>query len=326
MFEVYEVLDNSSHEQYENIVSDLSSIDTNESNKYANENDIDFFLNRDEDKILGRKIYFYIHQLQNEIAQWRLKNLLDSNNKPAPYNSPNLIDLTIDANNLVSILDFNLGKLRLQRNDKVYVLSPMLEQSNSSYWLFNVIIKFATNSKINFRIRLDPLIEIHETDYNPMFFKMHVHGKPLDWKRLSTMRNDDFGQWFDAKDYNRIGFTDYVWSPKDQELHFTCEELPKGNYKGIKNSRYFHAIFNKKTGKIGHCDGAIRVYTDDELRFRSNYHVKDASVRKIAKRIKIFQFESKDNNDYELDQDVFCLLAVNFFVWNNDIQSYFNTN
>ena len=200
----------------------------------------------------------------------------------------------------------------------------MLEQSNSSYWIFQALMKYTLQNGINFKIRLYPLIEVSEKDYNPIFYKMHVHSKSLDWDRLCTLKNDEFGQWFDEKEYNRIGFTDYVWSPMGTELHFTCEELPKLDYKGIKSSRYFHAIFNKQSGKINHCDGALRVYSDYELALRSNYHIKDPSVRKVAKRIKIFQFERKENNDKEIDQDVFCKLAVNYFVWNIDVQNYFN--
>jgi hypothetical protein len=178
---------------------------------------------------------------------------------------------------------------------------------------------------ISFKIRLDPLKEIHKDQYNPMFYKMHVHGKPLDWNSLTLLRVDEFGQWFNEKDYEKTGFTDYVWSPKkDGKIHFTCEEVPKLEYNGIHTSRYFHAIFDKNTESVTHCDGAIRYYTKDEIENRVRFQVKDPEVRRVGKRIKIFQYDSIENNQVGLSQSDFCDLAINFFVWNNDVIKYFN--
>ena len=57
----------------------------------------------------------------------------------------------------------------------------------------------------------------------------------------------------------------------------------------IRGSRYFHAIFNKDTGSIIHCDGAIRIYSESELADRMRFHVRSSDVRKVGKRVKIFQ-------------------------------------
>jgi hypothetical protein len=185
-------------------------------------------------------------------------------------------------------------------------------------------LDLAIEKNLDFKIRLDPFIEIPISNYHPIFYKMYVYGRHLDWKRLLSLRNDDFGQWLDEKEYNRAGTTDYIWSARKDSIHFTCEELPKTNFKGIKISRYFHAILDKKSGGIIHCDGAIRLYSKQELESRTNFHVKDPEVRKIGKRIKIFQYEIKENQGKELEKDAFCLLAATFFVWNKDAERYFN--
>ncbi len=323
MFEVFEVLDNNNHPENERLKIDLNTIDKIDLEKYVIKNHIDFHLDRVENKDIGRRAYYFVHKLHKDIARIRIKKLLDINDRPAPYNSSNLGGLFIDKNHLAPIDQFSIDNYGFEKGNLVYTLCPILEQSNSSYWIFIAILKFTKEKKINFKIRLNPFIEIPLNDYQPMFYKMLVHGKPLDWKKLLSLRNDDFGQWFDEKEYNRMGFTDYVWSPKDNEVHFTCEELPKYNFKGIKSSRYFHAIFNKNTGGIKHCDGAIRIYSNNELSNRAKFHVKDAEVRKVGKRIKIFQYESKENMDKEIDQDTFCQLVTNFFVWNDDVQLYF---
>jgi hypothetical protein len=152
-----------------------------------------------------------------------------------------------------------------------------------------------------------------------MMYRMTVYGRPLDWNRLAVLKDDDFGQWLNEHQNDDTQYTDYVWSAKkNDELHFSCEEVPKQEVREIRGSRYFHAIFDKQTGTIKHCDGAIRLYTQDELEYRGRYHIKDAEVRKIGRRIKLFQ-----GDNLKMSTEDFTLLARSFFVWNNDVHQYF---
>ncbi|MEB2786855.1 hypothetical protein [Algoriphagus persicinus] len=325
MFELFEVLDNEEHPEHKNVLSDLKLLDSDALTDFVNKYHINEMIGRQKDKETARRSHFLVNVLQNQINEQRKAELLSSAKRQAPYDSPNLTQVEINENQLIKMDAFNLSRYSLMLNDLVYMICPVTEGSNSSYWLSQAIFKQQIENKVNFKIRLDPLKETHKDQYNPMMYKMHVHGKPLEWDRLKTLRFDDFGQWFNEKEYEKAGFTDYVWSPKkDNTIHFTCEEVPKIEYNGIQSSRYFHAIFDKNTGKINHCDGAIRFYTDDELANRVQFQVKDPEARKVGKRVKIFQFDSKNNNDIELGQNGFCDLAVNFFVWNNDVMNYFN--
>lgn len=325
MFEVFEILDNNEHKEHQKVLCDIKSLAPDELENFVDKYHINEIIGRQEDKETARRAYFLVHVLQKQINDQRKSKLTEITKRQVPYDSSNLIEVEIDDNQLVKMNVFNLSKYNLMLNDMVYMICPVNEESNSSYWLSQTIFKQQIQNNINFKVRLDPLKEIHKDQYNPMMYKMHVHGKPLDWDRLKTLRFDDFGQWFNEKEYEKIGFTDYVWSPKkDNTIHFTCEEVPKLEYNGIQSSRYFHAIFDKASGKINHCDGAIRFYMEDELTNRVHFQVKDPEVRKVGKRIKIFQFDSKDNRDTELGQDDFCDLVVNFFVWNQDVMNYFN--
>lgn len=325
MFEVFEVLDNKDHEEHQNLLSDIKSLDSDALNEFVAKYHIEEIVSRQEDKETAERAHFLVHVLQSQISEQRKNKLIEITERHAPYDSSNLIEVEINDNQLVKMDIFDLSRYSLKFNDKVYMLCPVNEVTNSSYWLSSAIFKQQTENNINFKIRLDPLKEIHNDQYNPMMYKMHVHGKPLDWEKLRTLRFDDFGQWFNEKDYEKAGFTDYVWSPKkDNTIHFTCEEVPKIGYHGIRSSRYLHTIINKNTGRVNHCDGAIRFYTKEELARRVQFQVKDPEARKVGRRIKIFQFDSKDNNNVELGKEDFCDLAVNFFVWNNDVINYFN--
>ena len=110
-----------------------------------------------------------------------------------------------------------------------------------------------------------------------------------------------------------------MWGkPTAKEIHFTCEELPNKNEVHYRGSRYFHAIIDKKTGLVKHCDGAISIYSEDELEFRSKYHVRNSEVRKIGKRVKIFQL------DDQIERKIFIDLITSYMVWNYDLIRYFN--
>jgi hypothetical protein len=324
MYEVYEVLDNKQHSERKKLLNDINSIEKLELEKFVNENNIGCYTNRIEGGDFERKLFFFIHLMNKDIATNRIEKLLDTKDRPSPYNSENLQSITIYKHNLVSIKDFNLKKNRIEKGDYVYTLCPILEQSNSSYWISYKLLEFAKELKLNFKIRLDPFTEVPIKAFNLMKYKMLVHGKKLEWERLINLRNDDFGQWFNEKENDRVGFTDYIWAPKDNEIHFTCEELPKETFNGKKISRYFHAIFKKDTGGIIHCDGALRVYSECELLNRLRFHVKESEVRKVGARIKIFQYNSNENDGKEIDQDAFCQLVISFFIWNDDVQEYFN--
>ena len=63
-------------------------------------------------------------------------------------------------------------------------------------------------------------------------------------------------------------------------------------------------------------DGAIRIYSFEEIEVRNTCHVKD--IGKIGKRIKIFQI------DNELELEDWSNIASSFYVWNEDVQKYFS--
>ncbi len=316
-FEVFEILDNPKHIEYQNLSDDLLNLDKSELENYVTKHNVDRLLSRAENKDQQRRAWFLIDLLQKGIAEKRL-SILVTKGRTLPYTSDNLKDIPIDQNNLISVKELSDSHFGLYRNEYFYQLTPSIIQSNSSYWTTIALFKLAAERKIDFKVRLDPFIEKHKDDYNPMVYRMWIYGRPLDWSRIKSLKTEEFGQWLDESQKKDVGLTDFVWRPDEKEVHFTCEELPSSEYVKYRGSRYFHAIFDKKTGNIIHCDGAIRVYDENELQTRNQFHVRNSDVRKIGKRVKIFQI------DDELPQDDFGTLAGNFFVWNQDVLNYFD--
>jgi len=315
-FGVEDILSNEEHEQHNNLLLDIKDLNKNLIERYIQVNNFERHISRDRDIYLQKCVIYLIEIIQKGIAIERL-NELQKKKSSLPYKLENLKSLIINENNLTSIKNFDLTIGGYRYNDFVYQLTPMINGSNSSYWISQTISSLAKSKKLDFQIRLDPFIEVHYKEYFPIGYKMTIYGKPLDWERLRTLREDEHGRWMND-DLSNNNITDFVWRPNEKEVHFTCEELPKSNEIEYRGSRYFHAIFDKKTGEVIHCDGAIRMYNQDEIEYRMKYHVRNPEVIKIGKRIKVFQL------DDIIDQETFVLLITNYMVWNHDVLRYFN--
>jgi hypothetical protein len=58
-----------------------------------------------------------------------------------------------------------------------------------------------------------------------MFFKMLVYAKPLDWDDIGKLKVQRHGKWTGENSLTRTELTDFCWSPRDDGIHFVCEEL-----------------------------------------------------------------------------------------------------
>lgn len=321
-FNVFRVLKDTGHKENKDLIEDINSkLDEHKYKLFVTENSN--LLNQMYRHEIEKRACFFVQELQNEMTAIQINQLILPGIKSSPYDSENLAGIKIDENNLVPITLFNSLKRHLQYKKYIYEICPSLPRSNSSYWLFKTIHRYFKKDGLLFKIRLNPFIEIPWNDYRPMEEKMFIHGKKLDWERINNLKVKEYGRFTDTIGFNDHKKTEYVWDPDEDEVHLTFEELPNPDKDEIKVSRYFHAIFNKRTSGIKHCDGAIRVYSDDELFERSKCHIKDTDARKTGKRLKIFQFESKESNNLEIEKDAFIQLVKSFFVWNYDVDMYF---
>ena len=215
----------------------------------------------------------------------------------------------------VKLSEFDTSVRYLKRGSTAFEILPSIATStNSMYWALKNLFKLTTRGEI--KIRLDPLMINQASTYRPMEYKMLVYGKELDWRDIGSLKEDrhmrlqpNYGFQYDVE------FTDLVWSPRGNEIHFICEELPKINANCIRGSRYFHSIYRLGECRFIHCDGAIRIYTTQEIEERHNVHVRN--IGKIGKRVKIFQ------TDFDIPRIDWVSLVSAFYVWNMDAENYF---
>ena len=143
-----------------------------------------------------------------------------------------------------------------------------------------------------------------------------MYGRPLNWGRVEALQEPEHGRWMPDLPRSRGEFTDYAWTPRDAEVHFVCEEIPDAESTATEAARYLHAVYAPTTRTIEHFDGAIRVYSHNEIQQRRALHVRNAG--KMGLREKVFVV------DGVTDPDALSQVAQAFFVWNDDVQKYFS--
>lgn len=317
---VTDIYEDSGHPIHENLVADLKSISATEIAAFEAKYHYLFGRSGEDRDMDIRKMYFE-YGIAGAVARKRLSILgtTEKGVRPTPYDAEDFTGITVDEQGLVSVRELDSNHFSLYNKGYAYQLCPSLDQFNSSHWLGLLILNETFRKGRNFRVRLDPLMREPAETFQPYMALMHLYGKKLDWERLKSLQSEEFGQWLgDGLSTGSILTTDYVWRPEDHEVHFTCEEIPKPECIDTRGSRYFHAIFDKRTGTITHCDGALRIYNEPEIALRQKYHVRQQEVRKIGKRVKLFLI------DDQIEQGLFMRLVTNFLVWNEDAIRYFN--
>jgi hypothetical protein len=267
-----------------------------------------------------RRISATAHIIGEAIAARRLSILTSDINPDTirPYNHSDLSGIRPDVHGLVKLSHFDFGHSffpGLRRRNCVFEILPSIPDAvNSMHWTLQELVELAVKSDI--LIRLDPLM-VHPVDgYAPIIQKMLVYGKPLDWRAIANLKEENHMRWRPAPGWQEdIEFTDLVWSPGKDGVHFTCEEVPKLATYTVRGSRYFHGIYVPGKHSFIHCDAAIRVYSGQELVDRHQAHVRQ--IGKIGKRIKVFLVGS------EITAEEWISIVCTFYVWNNDIDNYF---
>lgn len=325
LFEVFEVYDDNTHSQHQNLLNDIHNISPSHLEWFDSNFNIDFLLEKNNREI-AKLLYVLIEMLNLEIGKLRVMHLkhLDSS-APAPYNHISLQGLELDKNFLVHVSDLQVKRGGFSLGGEVFMLLPSTNATNSTYWLLQELGNIRQKELI--KIRLDPLIHQPADAFNPMVFRMQVYGKSFEWTRIKSLQTIEHTQFIPTTRTQNIFRTDLIWDPSVDEIHFTCEELPNKDLINVRGSRYFHAIFDKISGSLKHCDGAIRFYDDEEYDSRTADHLKNKAFTRIGKRVKVFQIDVPNEilNINPVTHKNFIDLVTSFFVWNDDVFRYFNT-
>lgn len=261
------------------------------------------------------RIWMTERLLSKEIARRKLMLVRGEAQKPrpAPYDLPAIADVPVDADHLVSLSAFQYDGSRLLRNGYAFGVLTTTAAPNSSYWLLGTLYSQKLDARAS--VRLDPLLFGPEDQFPAMSYKMWMYGRPLDWGRLRHLRQPEHGRWLPGSLSHETEFTDFCWAPRPDGIHFLGEEVPKAHSCAFEPSRYLHAIYDPTSERIAHFDGALRVFTPEEIGHRHSLHVRGGG--KLGVRAKVFR------TDESIHRDAFTVVAQAFFVWNEDVRRYF---
>lgn len=173
------------------------------------------------------RIWFIERLLMDEIPRRKLALLRAERRaaRPRPYDIPALADLEPDDDHLVPLSAFERDGARLLRNGYAFTILTTTPSPNSTHWLLGAIASEGVANTTS--VRLDPYLFGPEASYPAMFYKMWMYGRPLDWERIGRLRAVEHGEWRPGPLSRESSFTQFCWSPRDGEVHFVCEEVPK---------------------------------------------------------------------------------------------------
>jgi hypothetical protein len=298
----------------------LASIDNQTIDAYRKTPSFQFFVKDMPQVQQERKarIELFRLTLDSVIAERRLATLRDSVGieRPMPYNHPALEQIELHGDSLIDVSNFHLRDGGYFCNGYVFNLALILPQHNSSYWINQMLQRHHINARVRIRLdpfRIQPIEKHHQVEY-----KMLVYGIPLDWEKIRNLKDEQHGRWMPTYlNTTEAEFTDVCWKRRGNAIHFACEEVPKPDQITKRGSRYFHAVYDPDREHFIHVDGALRFYNAEELGTRRDTHVRKAG--KLGTRVKIFQL------DGSIARDFWCGIVNSFFVWNMDMEDYFNS-
>ena len=293
----------------------LSSFDSNQVAKARNDPHVQFRAGFGADLDREARIWAAGHLLSRCIASRRLDTLRSDPkvNLTSPYDQPALADLTPDDEGLVPLREFNFDGSRLLRNGHAFMAVSTTPSPNSTYWLLRSC--YSEGLQASVRVRLDPFLHGPASWFPAVSYKMLVYGQSLDWDRLNNLRESEHGCWRPDAPQQQDEFTDFVWTPRESEVHFVCEEVPSIEKASSHGGRYAHAIYLPSQETIAHFDFALRLYNDLEITERHQRHVRHAG--KAGVRRKVLRVDS------QVPRPTLSSLCQAFFVWNSDVTGYF---
>jgi hypothetical protein len=254
--------------------------------------------------------------LMQKASEARLKSISSdgAHSDGMPYAAECLRGIGVDSEGMVKLANFVAIGGALARNGFNFTICPTTMSPNSTFWLLRSFADVGIADHVS--VRLDPFLWGAAETFVPMMFKMIVYGQAVNWDGIAELKEPHHGRMISDGPAERFELTEFCWDPRDDGIHFTCEALPASERIGFEAARYLHAIYDPAMEAITHLDGALRIYTASQFEERlAAGHLRKAG--KAGVRRKIFRL------DEPVSRDAFSLVAQAFFVWNDDMKTYF---
>jgi hypothetical protein len=170
------------------------------------------------------RIRFTEELMCDEVSRRRLRQLVQLDAGTLPYAHPALGSTAVDDENMVRLSEFNYSGSCLTINGFSFVTCLTNRNFNSTYGLQEACYKQRVADHIS--VRLDPFLWGNSDTFPQVFYKMLVYAKPLNWEGIGRLKQPLHGQMRHNKSWDGTELTESCWTPRDDGIHFICEELP----------------------------------------------------------------------------------------------------
>ncbi len=270
-----------------------------------------FFISDEKTRDRAARAFVLIDHINEEIGRRRIAEL--QIHPPAIASHPALEGISFDAEGLICLGELLNPYRQLIRNGFVFMVAPVVEQGDSSYWLVRAIVRSGLVERT--RVRIDPFLFGEAGAFHALEYRMLLWGKSRSWSALRDSSGSEALEWQPDSPDRGVQRTQLAWSARGSECHLEVEELHTLERNEVRGTRYLHAIFDSEIQSIVHLDGAVRILSESEWHARNEMHLKN--LGKVGKRVKIFRV------DGTVSDDSFATVAASFFVWNDDIPQFF---
>ena len=144
-----------------------------------------------------------------------------------PYTADCLQKIKIDGECMVRLADLAYNNATLAAGEFSFTVCSTTESPNSTYWLLRSFYEQGVAGHVS--VRLDPFLWGPSDSFPQTMYKMLVYATPVNWESMSKLREPAHGKMQADKPADKSELTEFCWDPRDDGIHFTCEELPQGS-------------------------------------------------------------------------------------------------
>lgn len=190
----------------------------------------------------------------------------------------------------------------------------------NTYFIDEFIKLYSENKEVKLRIAIDSnLIGLSKTYNDSLEFDYWWGPKFNDDiakipDQVTRYENND-----EQKFFSGVSGTEFWWKSDDNEKTLEIEEIRETPSLGIDHSsygcRYIHSIYDNNTKEFFHFDGAVRMYSEEEIMSRWDIDIRKAG--KNTKYTKLFRIDGK------LELAIWKKLCILYYKGNPLLFEYF---
>ena len=198
-----------------------------------------------------------------------------------PYTADCLQKIKIDGECMVRLADLAYNNATLAAGEFSFTVCSTTESPNSTYWLLRSFYEQGVAGHVS--VRLDPFLWGPSDSFPQTMYKMLVYAAPVNWESMSKLRLPPMERCKRTNQRTKANSRNSAGIPGTNRNSLHLRRAPPRERIEFTGARYLHAIYDPTSQSITHFDGALRIYTGQELEKRHAVHIRKAGRRGAKK-------------------------------------------